>query len=57
MISRPDPASEPRGDGGRPWTPPGHDEKAGQQARPNDVRPERPAAPGPPPPTSEGKKD
>lgn len=42
--------------GNRPWPPPGREEKAGQQARPNDVRPERPPAPPPLPPTSEGKK-
>jgi hypothetical protein len=33
------------------------EKKAGQQARPGDARPERPAAPQPPPPTSEGKTD
>ncbi len=37
--------------------PPGREEKAGQQARPGDARPERPTAPHPPPPTSEGKTD
>ncbi len=56
MTRRPDPASGPHNGGGRPWPPPGHEEKSGQQARPNDVRPARPAAPPPLPPTSEGKK-
>lgn len=32
-------------------------EKAGQQPRPNHIRPERPTTPPPPPPTSEGKTD
>lgn len=38
-------------------TPSRVEKKAGQQPRPNHVRPDRPTAPPPPPPTSEGKTD
>jgi len=56
MTRRPHPAPGPRAGGGRPWPPPGRQEKTGQQPRPNDVRPDRPTAPPPLPPTPEGKK-